>query len=232
MMEWISGTGMIFAEMGAIFMDVIVGKEPDFFTLRTAIRGEAAWLWGLVMTLIGGLIVAFLYRLSGWVERNLEPTIMVVSYLTIGLIIFVEVIRRFAFNEQFPWSTTVPGYLFLIMTWTGCSYNVRLRTHLSFSEFRSNMPRTPQFALLVADALLWWGICWLVIVTSMRVVANAGSNFMFVTGTNNVFVWWFLISLPIAFVLLSGRVFQNLFDDIGNYRNGRPMIEQTVLGGQ
>lgn len=232
MIEWITGTWGIFAGFFGVFVDIVTGNEPDFFPLRSALRTEAAWLWGLLTTLLGGIIVATIYRFVPWVERNLEKTIMVIAYLSIGAIIFIEVIRRFVFSEQFPWSTTIPGYLFLIMTWTGCSYNVRLRTHLSFSEFRSKMPRLPQMTLLALDAFLWWGICWLVIVTSMRVAANAGSNYMLVTGTNDVFVWWFLISLPLAFVLLSGRVFQNLFEDIRKYRHGDPMIEQTVLGGQ
>ncbi len=232
MLDMITGTGDIISGIIAVMIDVISGKEPDFFPLRSALRTEAAWLWGLLATLIGGFIVFLVYRFVPFIERNLEQTLMVVSYLTIGAIIFVEVIRRFVFSEQFPWSTTIPGYLFLIMTWTGCSYNVRLRTHLAFSEFRSKMGRFPQFVLLCFDAVLWWGICWLVITTAMRVTANAGSNFMFVTGTNNVFVWWFLISLPLAFILLSGRVFQNLFEDIKKYRNGDVMIEQTVLGGQ
>jgi len=232
MLEWLQGAGEITAALFSIFGEVITGNEPDFFPLRTALRAEAAWLWGLLATIIGGVIVAAIYRFVPFVERNLEPTVMVVSYLTIGTIIFVEVIRRFVFSEQFPWSTTIPGYLFLIMTWTGCSYNVKLRTHLSFTEFRTKMAPTAQVSVLILDAALWLGICWLVVVTSTRVVANAGSNFMFVTGTNNVFVWWFLISLPIAFILLAGRVFQNLWEDIRNYRQGNPMIGQTVLGGQ
>lgn len=232
MIDQISGMATIFAELGGIFVDLITGKEPDFFPARAAMRGEGVWLWGIIMTLVGGYLVALLYRAVPFVERNLESTLMVVTYLAIGAIIFVEVIRRFVFSDQFPWSTTIPGYLFLIMTWTGCSYNVRLRTHLSFSEFRSKMPRTPQMGLLLLDAALWWGICLLVIVTAMGVAVNAGNNFMIVTGTDNVFVWWFMMSLPIAFVLLSGRVFQNLFEDIHKYRTGQPMIEQTVLGGQ
>ena len=232
MIESISGMATIFAEFGGIFADVITGREPDFFPLQSAMRGSGVWLWGAVMTIVGGLFMAWIYHVVPWVERNLESTLMVVAYLAIGAIIFIEVIRRFVFSEQFPWSTTIPGYLFLIMTWTGCSYNVRLRTHLSFSEFRSKMPRLPQLVLLCLDAVLWWGICWLVIVTSMMVTANAGNNFMIVTGTDNVFVWWFLVSLPLAFVLLSGRVFENLFEDIRNYRTGKPLIEQTVLGGQ
>lgn len=232
MLDAISGAATIYAELGKMFVDVITFNEPDFFKLRSALRGDGAWLWGVLTTILGGLLVAWVYRVVPFIERNLESTLMVVTYLLIGAIIFVEVIRRFVFSEQFPWSTTIPGYLFLIMTWTGCSYNVRLRTHLSFSEFRSKMGRRPQMGLLVLDAVLWWGICLLVIVTSMGVAANAGNNFMIVTGTDNVFVWWFMMSLPIAFVLLSGRVFQNLFEDMRKYRAGEPMIEQAVLGGQ
>lgn len=232
MLDAISGAATIYAELGKMFVDVITFNEPDFFKLRSAMRGDGAWLWGVVTTLVGGFLVCLMYRAVPFIERNLESTLMVVTYLLIGAIIFVEVIRRFIFSEQFPWSTTIPGYLFLIMTWTGCSYNVRLRTHLSFSEFRSKMGRKPQMGLLALDAALWWGICILVIVTSMGVAANAGNNFMIVTGTDNVFVWWFMMSLPIAFLLLAGRVYQNLFEDIRKYRSGEPMIEQAVLGGQ
>jgi len=232
MLEAISGVATIYAELGKVFWDVVTFNEPDFFRLRSGLRGDGVWLWGISLTLIGGFLMERIYRMVPWVERNLESTLMVTSYLAIGFIIFVEVIRRFVFSEQFPWSTTIPGYLFLIMTWTGCSYNVRLRTHLSFSEFRSKMGRFPQLVLLCLDAVLWWGICLLVIVTATGVMANAGNNFMIVTGTDNVMVWWFMAALPLAFVLLSGRVFENLFEDIKKYRDGKPMIEQTVLGGQ
>lgn len=232
MLDALTGTWTIYAELGKMIWDVITFNEPDFFRLRSAMRGDGVWLWGTITTLLGGFLVAWIYKKVAFIERNLESTLMVTTYLLIGAIIFIEVIRRFIFSEQFPWSTTIPGYLFLIMTWTGCSYNVRLRTHLSFSEFRSKMGRTPQMGLLCLDAVLWWGICILVIVTSMGVAANAGNNFMIVTGTNDVMVWWFMMSLPIAFVLLSGRVFQNLLDDIRKYKAGEPMIEQAVLGGQ
>jgi hypothetical protein len=42
--------------------------------------------------------------------------------------------------------------------------------------------------------------------------------------------WWFLITIPIAFMLMAGRVFENLFEDWGNYRKGEPLIKQAVIG--
>ena len=134
-------------------------------------------------------------------------------------------------SEQAPWSTTLPPFLFLIMTWFGCSYNVKLRTHLAFAEFRTAMPRTGQMACLLLDAALWIGFSWVVVVTSTRVVANSASNFQIMLGTDNIMQWWFLISVPLAFTVLVARVLENLIEDFANYRSGAPLLRQAVIGG-
>ncbi|MEM8822869.1 MAG: TRAP transporter small permease subunit [Pseudomonadota bacterium] len=218
--NWFAGAGEIFA---AFFSN-------DSFMIRQALREPAAWPLGLIVTILGGLIFYYLYRAIPWVERKLEPTIMVTSYLMIGGIIFVEVIRRFTLGVQAPWSTTIPPFLFLIMTWVGCSYNVKLRTHLAFAEFRTALPRGGQMICLTIDAMLWIGFSWVVIVTASRMVANSASNFQIMLGTDNVLQWWFLVSVPLAFLMLAGRVIENWVDDLRNYRSGAPLIEQAVIG--
>lgn len=146
-------------------------------------------------------------------------------------IIFVEVFRRFVLSQQAPWSTTLPPFLFLIMTWFGCSFNVKLRTHLAFAEFRMAMPRAGQMACLVLDALLWIGFSWVVVVTSTKVAANSAANFQIMLGTDNVMQWWFLLSVPLAFTTLVARVIENLLADIANFRHGNTLITQAVIGG-
>ncbi|TFL18311.1 TRAP transporter small permease [Jannaschia formosa] len=220
----------ILGGMGAIMSALFAG---DAWMLGDALRSNepAAWALGLVVTLVGGWLVAMLYRHVSVVERYLEPTVMVVSYLTIGAIIFAGVIQRFALTGQPPWSTTIPPFLFLIMTWVGCSYNVRLRTHLAFAEFRTAMPRGGQFACLLLDAVLWLGFAWIVIVTAGRETVAAAANFRIMLGTDDIMQWWFLISVPLAWVLLSGRVIENVIEDYERYRSEGPMIEQAVIGG-
>jgi TRAP-type C4-dicarboxylate transport system permease small subunit len=222
MIEWFSG-------MGGVFTSLFSG---DPWTMRSAMQQSGVWPAGLLATLIGGYLVMLMYRHVPLIERNLERSLMVVSYLAIGAIISVEVVRRFVFSVQEPWSTTLPPYLFLIMTWVGCSYNVKLRTHLSFAELRTTSPRLVQLWLLILDAVLWIGFAWVVIVTSTRVTVNSAANFQIMPGTNDVMQWWFMISMPIAFILLTGRVMQNAADDLATYKTDRPMIEQAVIGGQ
>lgn len=202
----------------------------DSFTISEALGNEGVWIVGALVTLVAGLLVAELYRWFPIIERHFERTVMVYSYLLIAIIIFVEVIRRFVFSVQAPWSTTFPPVLFLVMTWFGCSYNIRLRTHLAFSEFRTAMSRPLQFACLTLDMVLWIGFCVIVVVTSTRVAANSASNFQILAGTDSFMQWWFLVTVPFAFILMAGRVLENWFDDIANYRSGEPLITQAVIG--
>ena len=220
--------GSLFAESGAILGALL---SNDAWEISEAFRQDGAWLLGFLATLLGAVLVLVVYRLLPFIDRHLERSVMVWSYLIIGGIIFVEVFRRFVLSEQAPWSTTLPPFLFLIMTWFGCSYNVRLRTHLAFSEFRMNLPRPGQLGCLCLDALLWFVFCWIVVVTSARVTANSAANFQILLGTDNVLQWWFLITVPISFVLLAARVLENLIEDLDNFRSGRPLIEQAVIGG-
>ena len=221
-MEMITGMGEIFSAL----------MTYDSFEMQTALRGNSGiWPLGLFVTLIGGAIVAYIYRLVPIIERNLEPAVMVVAYLAIGYIIFAGVLQRFYLSGQPAWSTTLPPFLFLIMTWVGCSYNVKLRTHLAFAEFRKAAPRPVQLFLLMLDAVLWLGFAWIVVVTTFQETVRAAANFAIMLGTDNVMQWWFLGTVPIAFILLTARVIENALRDLKKYRNGDEMIEAAVIGG-
>lgn len=217
----------LWADIGAIFSALL---SQDSFEIQNALQSDAAWIVGVVVAALGGLLVMVIYRNVPFVERHLERSIMVYSYLAIALIIFWGVIDRFVFNDQEPWSTTIPPLLFMVMAWFGASYNVRLRTHLSFSEFRTSMPRGGQLACLILDAILWFIFAVIVIVTTTRLVALSASNFQIVLGTDNIMQWWFLLAAPLSFFLMVGRVFQNLADDLHNWKTGEPLIKQAVIG--
>jgi len=221
MTGWFQGTGEIRSAL----------MEGDSWMLSQAMNAPAACPLGLAAMLVLALVILLFYRLSPWAERNLEKTIMVVSYLAIGGIIFVEVFRRFVLSQQVPWSTTLPPFLFLIMTYFGCSYNVKLRTHLAFAEFRNAMSRSGQMGCLMLDAVLWIGFSWVVVVTSTKVAVNSAANFQIMLGTDNVMQWWFLLSVPLAFTTLVARVIENAVTDIANFRSGETLISQAVIGG-
>lgn len=202
----------------------------DSFEIRSALRANSTWIVGAVFLLAAGLLLAWIYHRVPLLERYFEKTIMVISYLGIAVIIFWGVIDRFVFSNQQPWSTTIPPLLFMIMAWFGAAYCIRTRTHLSFSEFRTAMPRPFQFLCLCLDFVLWFGFALIMMVTTSRLVALSASNFQIVLGTDNTMQWWFLLAAPLAAVMMAGRAIENMQDDFKKLRTDQPLIEQAVIG--
>lgn len=164
-----------------------------------------------------------------WLDQNIEKIIILISYAAMAGIIFVEVIRRFLFNQQVPWSTTIPVLLFLWVTWFGASYNVKRRTHLALTEVRARLPYVLQFACFVLDAALWLIFAMIVIYFTIHQTYIAYDNFAIVGGTDNVMEWWFYLATPLAWSLIMLRVIQNLIEDYQRYKNKEPFILQAAL---
>ena len=98
------------------------------------------------------------------------------------------------------------------------------------TEFRANLPRTGQLLCLTLDAVLWVTFAIIVIVTTIKQTANSASNFQILLGTDDVMQWWFYICVPLSWMVLSGRVIENVIDDYRRYRTGEQMILPSGLG--
>lgn len=218
----------IWAEAGAIIPAIFSGNAWE---MRDAFYTDGMWIVSFFITLFGGILAYKFYKVLPFMDQHLERGIAVVTYLMIAAIIFWGVIDRFIFSSQWAGSTTIPPFLFMIMAWFGCSYNVRLRTHLSFNEFRVNMKPQGQMAALTLDTVLWFGFCWIAITTSLRFTVYSADNFQLVDGVDDTMKWWFYITVPVAFTLMSGRIVGNWLEDWNNYRSGNEILKQAVIGG-
>ncbi|MEO9899005.1 MAG: TRAP transporter small permease subunit [Paracoccaceae bacterium] len=177
------------------------------------------------------LLIVLIPVLLILLERSPERTIVVYCYIIMAAIIFIGVIQRFVFSVQVPWSTTIPPLLFMMMAWYGCAFNIRLRTHLSFSEFRTKLSRKGQLFWLTFDNVLWLIFCIIAVTTTARVTVNTYDNFAIVLGTDDVMRWWFIITMPLCFILLATRAIENIVEDFGKFQRDDPMVEQAVIGG-
>lgn len=165
------------------------------------------------------------------IDDNVEKIVILICYVTMAGIIFVEVIRRFLFEQQAAWSTTIPIYLFLWVTWIGAAYNTKIRSHLRFDELRVRLPYRAQFACLCLDTALWIIFGVIVVVFSVEQVRLARDNFAIVQGTDNVMQWWFYLATPLAWGLLIFRALQNFAKDVATFKAGEPFrLQVSILG--
>ncbi len=167
-----------------------------------------------------------------WLDKNAERYLILVAYSSMALIIVYAVFERFILKSMVPWSTSIPIYLFLWVTWIGCSHNVRQRTHLVFNDIRLRLSYGWQFACLCLDALLWIGFAIIVLYYTIEQTRLVEMNFAIVQGTDNVMQWWFYLATPVAWSLLIVRVLQNMLDDLRRYVRGKPFLVDIQAIGQ
>jgi TRAP-type C4-dicarboxylate transport system permease small subunit len=158
-----------------------------------------------------------------WLDRNLEKTVILAAYATCAGIVAVEVFRRYFFAVQAPWSTSVPAYMFLWLTWIGAAHGVKIRAHLSFSELRAALPKRAQFALMQLDNLLLLIFATIVIYYASDLLKLQWDNGSIVPGTDTIPQWWFYLATPVGWSLLCVRVIQNVVEDFANMRAGAAM---------
>ncbi|ESS14888.1 TRAP-type C4-dicarboxylate transport system, small permease component [Betaproteobacteria bacterium MOLA814] len=173
-----------------------------------------------------------LCALVRWLDRNAERSLILVAYSSMALIIVYAVFERFVLKTQIPWSSSIPIYLFLWVTWIGCSQNVRKRTHLVFNDIRLNMSHTKQFACLMLDAVLWIVFGIVVLYFTIEQTMLVEMNFAIVQGTDNVMQWWFYLATPVAWSLLLIRVLQNTWDDFVRFKTKQPFVIDIQAIGQ
>ncbi|MGD9869363.1 MAG: TRAP transporter small permease [Hyphomicrobiales bacterium] len=163
-----------------------------------------------------------LLQVLRFLDRDLEKWILVAAFAFCGAIVAVEVFRRYVFAQQAAWTTTIPSYLFLWLTWLGASYCIRQRVHLSFDELRVRFPRPVQFMLLMTDYVLYIAFACLVVYWSFDLLGLHLMMESTVPGTNNIPSWWFYSATPVGFTLIIVRVIQCAVEDIAALRSGQP----------
>lgn len=177
----------------------------------------AARYWG------NEFVGKFLLAVYKWLDLNLEKTVLIICFSGCAGIIAVEVFRRYVFNQQAPWSTYIPSYLFLWLTWLGASYCIKMRNHLVFNEVRDRMSRTWQYIFLQLDYVLYFIFGGVVIYWSYDLVTLHFEMESIVPGTDDVLSWWFYSATPVGWSLLLFRVCQNIVIDYRDFRSGAPI---------
>jgi TRAP-type C4-dicarboxylate transport system permease small subunit len=167
-----------------------------------------------------------------WLDKNLEKTVILVAYSICAGIVAVEVFRRYFLAMQAPWSTTVPAYMFLWLTWIGAAYGVKIRAHLNFSEVRNVLPRNFQFVLMQIDNLLFLALATIVIFYATDLLMIQWDNGSVVPGTDTIPQWWFYLATPVGWSLLCLRVVQNMIEDVIAIRSGEPLKVQGAMMGE
>lgn len=164
-----------------------------------------------------------------WCDANLEYQLMNLMYALCTGIVFVEAIRRYLFRSQAPWSGQAAIYLFIWLSWIGCAYGLKCRTHLRFDELRRRLPYTAQFALQQLDYAVWIGLGLIISVFAVKQMILQAELGSVVQGTDRFPLWVAFAGVPFGWSLVLWRALQGVAEDIRRFRAREPILDAFSL---
>lgn len=76
-------------------------------------------------------------RALKWLDDHLEEWLLVILLSSTSIIVFLQVIMRFIFQNSLTWSEELARYLFIWMTYVGVSYGIKMKMHLKVDALDS-----------------------------------------------------------------------------------------------
>ena len=107
-------------------------------------------------------------------ERWFEPTVIVATLAAIIVLVFADVVARFAFSTSIAVANELARFAFVYMIYFGVSYAIRERRHMRVTVLLDAVgPRARRWLLALAELvflLYSLGVCWLGVVITRQAV--------------------------------------------------------------
>lgn len=120
-----------------------------------------------------------MYRWLRLLERFFEPVVIVASLAVVIVLLFADVVARFAFQTSVPSAGEVARFAFVYMIYFGISYAIREKRHLRVTLLvDAASPAFRRWIMAFSEAVFLVysiAICWLGVVITMNSVARGQS---------------------------------------------------------
>jgi TRAP-type C4-dicarboxylate transport system permease small subunit len=97
---------------------------------------------------------ATLKKILKWLDDNIELYLCVFLMSAMTLLIFVQVVMRYVFNNSLSWSEELARYIFIWLIYIGISYGCKLRKHIKIDAALYLFPKKVRpYVILLGDIL-------------------------------------------------------------------------------
>ncbi len=158
------------------------------------------------------------------IDKDGERWLLLWFYGFIVMVIFIEVIRRFVLAYSSVWGEETARYAFIYLVWIGASAAVRDRAHIRIDVILHYLPPLGVGLFYILGDVLTLALAGLGFFWSMDLVTGSW-KFGSVTDGLRIIQVWFLIAVPLGFLMMIARIFQSIIRDVRDLRAGRPVFK-------
>ncbi|HZK02228.1 MAG TPA: TRAP transporter small permease [Anaerovoracaceae bacterium] len=150
-----------------------------------------------------------MFKKIGSTYNHLEEILLVLCILIMVVVIFLQVVMRYAFNSSLSWSEELARILFIWASWIGISFGQKRSDHIKIVLLTDNLKgKFKDLVLFVAD-LCTLGILLVLLVKGMQITDKIYSMAS-ITPALSIPKWIMYASVPLSCSLMSIRVVKEM----------------------
>lgn len=159
-------------------------------------------------------------RLS-FIYNHFEEILLVTIFAVMVIVIFLQVIMRYAFNNSLSWSEELGRFSFEWLTWIGISLGARMGQHIKITMLVDKLQyKGAQLANITSEIIVII-ICGLTIYYGVELSKMfVGSKFTSI----KISLAWGYASVIVGCGLMTIRSFVSIIKSIRNFKTGNSLL--------
>lgn len=105
-----------------------------------------------------------------WLDNYLEMSICIILMSAMTLLVFVQVIMRYVFQNSLSWSEELARYLFIWLIYIGISYGCKIMKHIKIDAGLKLFPKKMRPLIVVLGDLLVLGFAIYIVITGYELI--------------------------------------------------------------
>ena len=148
-----------------------------------------------------------------FIWNHLEEFFLIPSIIFSVLLVFSQVVMRYAFGNSLAWSEELARYLFIWQIWIGASYAAKQNAHLRITIIRNWLSRSAQKKLEFIVVVIWITFAVYIARNGYTLVERVG-RFNQLSSAMRMPMMYAHLAVPVGFSLMIVRLIENSIKDL------------------
>lgn len=162
------------------------------------------------------------------IYNKLEEYVLVYTLVFAVIIISLQVVMRYIFNNSLSWSEEAAKYLFVWLIWLGTSIAGKDRSHISLELLTDRMKGRLKTVFAILVKLIWGGFCVFLLINGIEVVESMIGRGKTASAMPWLKVWVVYLAIPVSQGVLSIRIFIQMLGDFKELIHPTPTVANMV----
>lgn len=155
------------------------------------------------------------------VDDYAEYALIVVLYGYFVSIIIIEIALRYLFNMSTGIGEETARHAFIWLSWIAASLAAKKRIHISINLFYERLSYRGQGLMTLINNFLFIGLATVVIYYALDIMLDQ-YNYGTLSRAARYPIYVAYLGVPLGYVMLVGRLIQNVVKDAAAYQRGEP----------